>query len=195
VRALAAGLFDGDAEAVALVPSAGYGLTLASRNLPLAAGDSVLVLADTFPSNLLCWQQRCIDTGARLHAVQRGDDATAAVLAALDAYAAGRFGAAFTQIPADQQDAVLRDLEADTATGFAPSASAFFETVLEHALEGMFGDPYHGGNARFVGWDLIEFPGIKLSVPSVEQRLGVRVKPAHKSTTDYAIFRISKKKG
>ncbi len=84
VRMLAAGLFDGDADAVALVPSVGYGLTLASRSLPLAAGESVLVLADTFPSNLLCWQQRCIETGARLHAVQRGQDATAAVLAALD---------------------------------------------------------------------------------------------------------------
>jgi gluconate 2-dehydrogenase gamma chain len=113
-------------------------------------------------------------------------------LAALDAYAAGRFGAAFAQLAADQQDAVLRDLEAGTATGFAPSADAFFETVLEHALEGMFGDPYHGGNANFVGWDLIQFPGIKLSVPSIEQRIGTRVKPAHKSTTDYAIFKISK---
>jgi gluconate 2-dehydrogenase gamma chain len=112
-------------------------------------------------------------------------------LAALDAYAAGRFGAPFAQLPADQQDAILRELEADTATGFTPSADAFFETVLEHALEGMFGDPYHGGNANFVGWDLIGFPGIKLSVPSVEQRIGTRVEPAHRSTTDYAIFRIS----
>lgn len=83
VRALAAGLFDGDADAVALVPSAGYALTLASRALPLAAGDAVLLLADAFPSELLPWQHRCIETGARLVAVQRGADATAAVLDAL----------------------------------------------------------------------------------------------------------------
>ena len=63
--------------------------------------------------------------------------------------------------------------------------------MREHALQGMFGDPYHGGNANFVGWDLIQFPGIKLTVPSVEQRIGTKVKPAHKSTTDYAIFKIS----
>lgn len=85
VRALASGFFDGDPDAVALVPSAGFGLTLASRNLPLGAGESVLVLADAFPSNLLCWQQRCRETGARLHAVARGGDATASVLAALHA--------------------------------------------------------------------------------------------------------------
>jgi gluconate 2-dehydrogenase gamma chain len=112
-------------------------------------------------------------------------------LAALDAYATARSGAPFAQLPTDQQDAILRELEAGTATGFTPSADAFFETVLEHALEGMFGDPYYGGNADFVGWDLIGFPGIKLSVPSVEQRIGTRVEPAHRSTTDYAIFRIS----
>jgi selenocysteine lyase/cysteine desulfurase len=84
VRALASRLFDGDTDGVALVPSAGYGLSLAARNLPLAAGDAVLVLADTFPSNLLPWQHRCRETGARLLAVERGIDATAAVLAALE---------------------------------------------------------------------------------------------------------------
>jgi hypothetical protein len=113
-------------------------------------------------------------------------------LAALDAYSAATLGAPFAQLAPDQQDAILRDVEGDKATGFAPNSSTFFETVREHALEGMFGDPYHGGNANFVGWDLIQFPGIKLTVPSVEQRLGTKVKPAHKSTTDYAIFKISK---
>jgi len=112
-------------------------------------------------------------------------------IASLDAYATAALGAPFAQLAPEQQDAILRDVEADKATGFTPSSSAFFETVREHALEGMFGDPYHGGNANFVGWDLIQFPGIKLTVPSVEQRIGVKVKPAHKSTTDYAIFKIS----
>lgn len=84
VRALAAALFDGIADAVALVPSVAYGMSLAARNLPLARGDAVLVLADAFPSNLLPWQHRCRETGARLVAVERGADATAAMLAALD---------------------------------------------------------------------------------------------------------------
>lgn len=87
VRALAAGLFDGDAEAVAFIPSAAYGLSIAARNVPLWPGQSVLVLDDQFPSNLLPWRQRCKETGASLTIVRRedGQDWTDAVLATLDA--------------------------------------------------------------------------------------------------------------
>ena len=87
VRALAAGFFDGDANGVALVPSAGYALSLAARNLPLAADSKVLVLEGQFPSNLLPWQQRCAETGAGLVGVRRGRSQgwTEAVLEALDA--------------------------------------------------------------------------------------------------------------
>lgn len=88
VRTRAAALFEGngDGDAVALVPSAAYGLAIAARNLPLAAGDAVLVLDGQFPSNLLPWQQRCSEVGARIAAVRRGHDQdwTDAVLAALE---------------------------------------------------------------------------------------------------------------
>ncbi|GHA87331.1 aminotransferase class V-fold PLP-dependent enzyme [Cognatilysobacter bugurensis] len=80
VRLQAALLFDGDPNGVAFVPSAAYGLALAARALPLEADEAVLVLDDAFPSNLLPWQQRCGEAGARLVAVRRGADATAAVL-------------------------------------------------------------------------------------------------------------------
>ncbi len=85
LRALLARLFDGDADAVALVPSAAHGLAAAANSLPLNAGDTVLVLDGQFPSNLLCWQQRCADTGARLCGVSRADgqDWTGAVLDAI----------------------------------------------------------------------------------------------------------------
>ena len=66
VRALAAACFDGDAAAVALVPSAAYGIAIAVRNLPLAHGDGVLVTASAFPSQVLAWQQRCDAVGARM---------------------------------------------------------------------------------------------------------------------------------
>lgn len=87
VRALAAQLFDDDDDAIAMVPSAGYGLSVAARNVPLSPGQSVLVLDGQFPSNLLPWRQRCAQVGAHLHIVRRagGQDWTSAVLAALDA--------------------------------------------------------------------------------------------------------------
>jgi len=40
-------------------------------------------------------------------------------------------------------------------------ATRFFKTLTAHAMEGMFGDPRHGGNARCVGWDLIGYPGVR----------------------------------
>ncbi len=85
LRVLLARLFDDDADAVALVPSAAHGLAAAANSLPLDAGDAVLVLNGQFPSNLLCWQQRCTDTGARLCGVSRADcqDWTDAVLDAI----------------------------------------------------------------------------------------------------------------
>lgn len=88
VRTGAATVFDGDADGVALVPSVGYALSVAAANVPLAAGDTVLVLAGQFPSNVLPWQQRCADTGARLRVVDDpGGDWTPAVLEALHAHA------------------------------------------------------------------------------------------------------------
>ncbi|WP_345294020.1 aminotransferase class V-fold PLP-dependent enzyme [Luteimonas vadosa] len=85
VRTLASRLFDGDAGGVALVPSAGYGLSTAARNVPLWPGQAVLVLEGQFPSNLLPWQRRCREVGAQLVAVPRipGIDWTEAVLATL----------------------------------------------------------------------------------------------------------------
>jgi selenocysteine lyase/cysteine desulfurase len=84
-RAAAAHWFDGDADGVAFVPSAAYGLSTAARNLPLATGDAVLVLDGQFPSNLLPWQQRAAETCARIVVTRRkpGQDWTAAVLETL----------------------------------------------------------------------------------------------------------------
>jgi len=84
LRELAAALFDGDADAIALVPSAAFGLSTAAHNLPLDAGERVLVLEGQFPSHLLCWQQRCAARAAQLETVRPGaGDGTDAVLAAI----------------------------------------------------------------------------------------------------------------
>jgi gluconate 2-dehydrogenase gamma chain len=109
-------------------------------------------------------------------------------LAATDAYARSKFGAGFASLSADQQDSVLTDMEQNVATGFSPNSRAFFDLVREHALQGMFGDPVHGGNEEFIGWDLLGFTGIKLVYTEAEQQLDVGVVPAHKSTVDYPLW-------
>src|SRR2546421_1153388 len=97
--------------------------------------------------------------------------AYAAGLAALDAYAQSAKGAPFTKLSAQDQDAVLTDLEKNVASGFSPNASTFFNLVRAHTIQGTFCDPYYGGNANFVGWDLIGYPGLRMMVTEGEQRM------------------------
>jgi gluconate 2-dehydrogenase gamma chain len=109
-------------------------------------------------------------------------------VAATNAYARSRFGDDFADLTTAQQDTILDELERNVASGFSPSSRAFFDLLREHALQGMFGDPVHGGNADFIGWDLIGFYGVKLEVTAAEQQLDVTVVPAHKSVADYPMF-------
>ena len=105
-----------------------------------------------------------------------------------NAYARSRFGDDFADLTTAQQDAILDEMERNVATGFSPSSRAFFDLVREHAVQGMFGDPVHGGNADFIGWDLIGFTGVKLRYTEAEQQLDVGVVPAHKSAVDYPLW-------
>lgn len=113
-RALAASWFDGEPDAVAFVPSVAYGVATAARNLELGRGDAVLVLDGQFPSNLLSWQERCREAGARLVVARpaAGQDWTQAVQAAIDAHPTLRI-AALTH--AHWHDGALLDLDAIAA--------------------------------------------------------------------------------
>ena len=94
-------------------------------------------------------------------------------IAAIDAYAQAQYGAAFAALTATQQDTILTKMEGNTATGFSPSSSAVFTMIRTHAIQGMFGDPAHGGNVGFVGWKLVGFPGPRLEVDAHDQQLNV----------------------
>jgi gluconate 2-dehydrogenase gamma chain len=91
-------------------------------------------------------------------------------LAALDRYAQSSRGAAFTQLSTTDQDSVLIDVETGAARGFTGSSAAFFALVLTHTHQGTFGDPYYGGNANFVGWNLIGYPGVRTIVTAADQQ-------------------------
>lgn len=85
VRRLFGALIGADPDCIAIMPSASYGLELAARTLPLAAGQRVLVLAEEFPSNFYPWADRAADVGAGVETVPAPADSdwTAAVLARL----------------------------------------------------------------------------------------------------------------
>ena len=101
-------------------------------------------------------------------------------LAAMDAFAKSSQGAAFADLPPEKRDAVITAMERGSAAGFA-NGQHFFTRVRRLTLEGMFGDPYHGGNRNFAGWDLIRYPGPRLAVSADEQRMDKVPPPNHRS--------------
>jgi len=109
-------------------------------------------------------------------------------LAAIEGYGSKFKGAPFTQLSPENQDAVLRDFEMAAASGFAPNGVLFFNVVLSHTMQGTFCDPFYGGNANFVGWDLIGYPGVRLTATANDQRMDVAPAPTHMSAYDFSMF-------
>ena len=55
LRTLFARIINGDPDGVAIVPSVSYGIAVAAANLPVASGQSIVLLDGEFPSNVYAW--------------------------------------------------------------------------------------------------------------------------------------------
>lgn len=88
-------------------------------------------------------------------------------LEALDAHATRVHGAALAELSPEKRDQVLNEMV----------DSPFFIRARRLTLEGMFSDPYYGGNKNFAGWDLIRYPGPRPAVAAEDQALNKDVKP------------------
>jgi gluconate 2-dehydrogenase gamma chain len=190
------------ADAAAHAHSAGAGaMQTAMRREPLehltAAESDVLeaIVARLIPSDAL--GPGAVEARATQYidralggALSASRPAYQAGLAALDRYARSSRGAPFVDLSPTDQDSVLIDVETGAATGFTGSSAAFFNLVLNHTHQGTFGDPYYGGNANFIGWDLIKYPGVRTMVSASDQKQleANGMKPNHKSAYDYESF-------
>ena len=61
--------------------------------------------------------------------------------------------AGFDNLTPAEQDEKLKQIE----------NGVFFTLLRRNTIEGMFCDPQHGGNVDMVGWQLIGFPGPRMS--------------------------------
>jgi gluconate 2-dehydrogenase gamma chain len=76
--------------------------------------------------------------------------------------------AGFTDLTTDQQDKRLQEIE----------SSLFFSLLRQHTIEGMFCDPIHGGNVDMLGWQLVGFPGPRMSnYEDVDKHFGEAFRP------------------
>ena len=88
LRTLFARLINGDPDGVAIVPAVSYGIALAAANVPVAAGQSIVVLDGEFPSNVYAWQKLTVDRfddrgccGSKLPLDRRAPSSTSYALA------------------------------------------------------------------------------------------------------------------
>jgi gluconate 2-dehydrogenase gamma chain len=74
----------------------------------------------------------------------------------------------FDQLSLEKQDARLRQIE----------SFRFFSLLRQHTIEGMFSDPIHGGNVNMIGWQLIGFPGPRMSnYEDIDKHFGEAFRP------------------
>lgn len=83
-------------------------------------------------------------------------------IAGLDAWTKKEFsGKRFSELAPDQQDAVLKKLEAGEIKTEGVPGKVFFSHLLNETLYGFFSDPQYGGNRDMVGWKLVGYPGVR----------------------------------
>jgi len=101
-------------------------------------------------------------------------------LAGVETFARSAHNAAFADLGPEIRDELLTAMDNGAAAGF-PNARPFFNRVRRLTLEGMFSDPYYGGNKNFAGWDLIRYPGPRLAVAPEDQKMSSPPKPYRRS--------------
>jgi gluconate 2-dehydrogenase gamma chain len=87
-------------------------------------------------------------------------------LASVDRSSRAKYNCPFAVLSADQQFAILRSMETGELSPYGwdgISPSAFFELLLNHAMQGYYGDPRHGGNRDHTSWRMVglNYPQIR----------------------------------
>ena len=82
-------------------------------------------------------------------------------LPALDSWCQAQRGHAWVQLSTEQQDEVLRGLEAGQIQLQGVNGETFFQAVLKDVKEGFFADPIYGANRDMCAWKMIGFPGAR----------------------------------
>src|SRR5262249_14307515 len=109
-------------------------------------------------------------------------------LAALNNHAQTVKRSAFAKLSAAHQDSVLTEVQQGRATGFSGTSTEFFNLVRTNTIQGTFADPFYGGNANFIGWDLIGYPGTRIAVTANQQRIDAKAESSRKGAYDYGMF-------
>ena len=167
------------ARAQAAVAESFISFTAAEAQTVKAIVARIIPSDENGPGALEARADRFIDR-ALAGALKASRPAYATGVAAVNAAARDSKGKDFSQLSAADQDAVL--------TSVQQTSGQFFNLIRAHTIQGTFSDPFYGGNANFIGWDLIGYPGARTSVSADLQRMDRKPEPSRKSAYDYGMF-------
>lgn len=92
---------------------------------------------------------------------------------ALQAEAQKRYNNGFESCKPEEQDAILKDFEADKVSIPGTSSKSFFSMLVASTIEGVYADPMYGGNKNMAGWKMKNFPGAQDSYYDVIEKDGL----------------------
>jgi gluconate 2-dehydrogenase gamma chain len=167
------------ARAQAVVAESFVSLTPAEGQTLKAIVARLIPSDENGPGALEARADRYIDRGLA-GALKSSRSAYTAGLTAVNAQAQTSKGAAFAKLSQADQDAVLTNIQQTSAQ--------FFNLVRTHTIQGTFSDPFYGGNANFIGWDMIGYPGARTAVSPNLQLMDKKPEPSRKSAYDYGMF-------
>jgi len=85
LRALAAQLCNASPEDMALIPATSYGIAIAAQNVPVQAGQNIVLLAQEYPSNVYAWWELAQAHALSITTVEKGENGwTETILAAIN---------------------------------------------------------------------------------------------------------------
>ncbi|MGB9332908.1 MAG: gluconate 2-dehydrogenase subunit 3 family protein [Steroidobacteraceae bacterium] len=89
-----------------------------------------------------------------------------AALATIDQHSrsqeiSGKPGRPFAELTAEQQDAILKEIEDGSIKLAGLDGRKFFENLVTDVQQGFFADPLYGGNRNMCAWKMIGFPGAR----------------------------------
>lgn len=82
-------------------------------------------------------------------------------LAGVDQSSRTLFGKSFADLDGNEQIDLLHRIEDGQAPGAIwkqISAAEFFRYLVDHTMQGFYGDPRHGGNREAVSWKMLNLP-------------------------------------
>lgn len=86
---------------------------------------------------------------------------------AINAWCQQRFQKHFADLPHEQQEQILTQLEKGELNFDNVPREVFFTQLLENKKEGYLSDPLHGGNQTLTSWKMIGFPGARADYQQV----------------------------